>query len=406
MHASHVDVGLDSRRTAHSPATQTLDFLWLELTNRCNLRCVHCYTESHPHSGDRDVLTTQAYERLMREAYDLGCRKLQFIGGEPQLNRDFHKLLVTANTIGFEFIEVFSNLTQLDDETVCYAAQNGICFATSVYSDEPAAHDAITRVKSSHARTIRNLKKLIDKGIETRAATIVIDQDRANVKRTKRFLTALGVTMSKAHKFASSAAARKFSRDPRGSKACAVIAGPESCVSRRTARPIPASWRGNGPSATSSKRHSPRSLGGARSKACAKRFSIPFGCQRSPKLATEEKPASTSSRWCASRPSRRCHTSRKSRTNHVLLSSSIPSILISPLTSPNVRGTIRRLRSAFRARRAAYPTQSLRNVHRAVRHFRRVCRETRKKRRGSDGRAVLQALCGIAIDKSRLAPLN
>ncbi len=68
--------------------------------------------------------------------------------------------------------------------------------------------------------------------------------------------------MSKAHKFASSAAARKFSRDPRGSKACAVIAGPESCVSRRTARPIPASWRGNGPSATSSKRHSPRSLGG------------------------------------------------------------------------------------------------------------------------------------------------
>ncbi len=206
MHASHVDVGLDSRRTAHSPATQTLDFLWLELTNRCNLRCVHCYTESHPHSGDRDVLTTQAYERLMREAYNLGCRKLQFIGGEPQLNRDFHKLLVTANTIGFEFIEVFSNLTQLDDETVCYAAQNGICFATSVYSDEPAAHDAITRVKSSHARTIRNLKKLIDKGIETRAATIVIDQDRANVKRTKRFLTALGVTHVK------SAQVREFGR--------------------------------------------------------------------------------------------------------------------------------------------------------------------------------------------------
>ena len=67
MHAPHVDVGLDSRRIAHLPATKTLDFLWLELTNRCNLRCVHCYTESHPRSGDRDVLTTQDYERLMRE---------------------------------------------------------------------------------------------------------------------------------------------------------------------------------------------------------------------------------------------------------------------------------------------------------------------------------------------------
>lgn len=206
MHAPHVDVGLGSKQTSHSSTSNTLDFLWLELTNRCNLQCVHCYTESHPHSGDRDLLTAQDYDRLMREAYDLGCHKLQFIGGEPQLNRDFQKLLVTANEIGFEFIEVFSNLTQLKEETLCYAADNGICFATSVYSDQPEAHDAITRVKSSHARTIGNLKRLIDKGIETRAATIVIDQDRASVKRTKRFLSKLGVT------HVSSAEVREFGR--------------------------------------------------------------------------------------------------------------------------------------------------------------------------------------------------
>jgi hypothetical protein len=142
----------------------------------------------------------------MREAYHLGCRKLQFIGGEPQLNRDFQQLLVAANEIGFEFIEVFSNLTQLKEETLCYAADNGISFATSVYSDQPEAHDAITRVKSSHARTIGNLKRLIDKGIETRAATIVIDQDGASVKRTKRFLSKLGVT------HVSSAEVREFGR--------------------------------------------------------------------------------------------------------------------------------------------------------------------------------------------------
>jgi MoaA/NifB/PqqE/SkfB family radical SAM enzyme len=193
MHAP-LDIGRGSKQIAHIPTAPILDFLWLELTNRCNLRCVHCYTESHPLSGDRDILTTDDYERLMREAYDLGCRKTQFIGGEPQLNRDFQKLLVTAKTIGFEFIEVFSNLTQLKEETLCYAADNGICFATSVYSNEPEQHDAITKVRSSHARTINNLKRLIDKGIETRAATIEINQDRAQLKRTKRFLSELGVT--------------------------------------------------------------------------------------------------------------------------------------------------------------------------------------------------------------------
>jgi MoaA/NifB/PqqE/SkfB family radical SAM enzyme len=170
-----------------------LDFLWLELTNRCNLKCVHCYTESTPQTGDRDVLTADDYLSVMNQAYALGCRKMQFIGGEPQLNRDFHRLLVASKAIGFEFVEVFTNLTRLDEETVRFARSTGIRFATSVYSDKPEVHQAITRNRSSHARTIKNLKRLIDSEIVTRAAVIQIDQTPAEVQSTKRFLTDLGV---------------------------------------------------------------------------------------------------------------------------------------------------------------------------------------------------------------------
>jgi len=170
-----------------------LDFLWLELTNRCNLECVHCYTESGPRTGDLDLLTTDDYLSVMSEAYALGCRRMQFIGGEPQLNRDFHRLLVASKEIGFEFVEVFSNLTRLDEETLRFAQGAGIRFATSVYSDDPATHGAITNNASSHARTIRNLKRLIDSGVSTRAAVIVIDQEAADVERTKLFLADLGV---------------------------------------------------------------------------------------------------------------------------------------------------------------------------------------------------------------------
>jgi MoaA/NifB/PqqE/SkfB family radical SAM enzyme len=170
-----------------------LDFLWLELTNRCNLQCVHCYTESNPHSGTRDFLTRSDYESLMLQAHQLGCRKMQFIGGEPQLNEDFYSLLVRAKEIGFEFIEVFSNLTKLETRTIDFAAANDICFATSVYSDDPAEHDAVTTVRSSHARTVANLKKLIAAGVKTRAAIISIDQPKLAINRTKAFLVDLGV---------------------------------------------------------------------------------------------------------------------------------------------------------------------------------------------------------------------
>src|SRR4029450_12450287 len=107
-----------------------LDFLWLELTNRCNLRCVHCYADSHPGSGFRDVLTTAQYATLMTEAHDLGCRKIQLIGGEPQLHPEFYELLGATKRIGYEFVEVFSNLTKIDNRTLQFAAEEGICFAT------------------------------------------------------------------------------------------------------------------------------------------------------------------------------------------------------------------------------------------------------------------------------------
>ncbi|HTF47553.1 MAG TPA: radical SAM protein [Pseudonocardia sp.] len=169
--------------------------MWLELTNRCNLHCVHCYTESGPQTGDLDKLAIPDYVSTMHQAFALGCRSMQFIGGEPQLNRDFPVLLAEAIRIGFPFIEVFSNLTFLTEDTLRYAATHGIHFATSVYSDEAAVHDTITGVRGSHTKTIHNLKRLIGAGVTTRAGTIRIDQDDAMMDRTRRFLLDLGVSL-------------------------------------------------------------------------------------------------------------------------------------------------------------------------------------------------------------------
>ena len=98
-----------------------------------------------PQTGDRDLLTAADYLSVMSQAYAMGCRRMQFIGGEPQLNPDFRRLLVASKAIGFEFVEVFTNLTRLDEETVRFARSAGVRFATSVYSDRPEVHAAITR---------------------------------------------------------------------------------------------------------------------------------------------------------------------------------------------------------------------------------------------------------------------
>ncbi|WP_078897153.1 radical SAM protein [Streptomyces sp. NRRL S-495] len=195
MHADHIDderYDVDDEGQMGSEG-RGLDFLWLELTNRCNLKCVHCYTESHPGSGDKDLLTALDYESIMNQAYDLGCRKIQFIGGEPQLNPDFPGLLSHAKEVGFEFVEVFTNLTRLTENVLRFAVLNGVRFATSVYSHDSATHDAITTVRSSHAKTVANLKRLIDSEVETRASIIGIRQNDSEVRQTEEFLRDLGV---------------------------------------------------------------------------------------------------------------------------------------------------------------------------------------------------------------------
>jgi MoaA/NifB/PqqE/SkfB family radical SAM enzyme len=100
MHLPETTIADKPADKAPQFAPPTVKFLSLELTNRCNLKCVHCYTESTPESGDDDLMSADNYESVMLQAYALGCRVVQFIGGEAQLSPDFYRLLKKAKSIG------------------------------------------------------------------------------------------------------------------------------------------------------------------------------------------------------------------------------------------------------------------------------------------------------------------
>src|SRR5271157_1633672 len=63
------------------PWLRKLDFLWLELTPRCNLRCSHCYADAGPNLPEG--MSYENWSDVLRQAFDLGCRSVQFTSGEP-----------------------------------------------------------------------------------------------------------------------------------------------------------------------------------------------------------------------------------------------------------------------------------------------------------------------------------
>lgn len=156
----------------------------IELTYRCSLNCVHCYSKSS--ANMRCELKTQAWKDILEEIYREGCAHLTFSGGEPFLRNDFVELYRYAKKKGF-LVSIFSSGQVLSKgimkaliDLPPYSLEltlNGITSAT---------HESITQVKGSFRRFLGNLELL--KRIN---APIII---KANcLKQNKRQIAAIKV---------------------------------------------------------------------------------------------------------------------------------------------------------------------------------------------------------------------
>jgi molybdenum cofactor biosynthesis enzyme MoaA len=85
-----------------------LGFLWLEITGRCQLECVHCYAASGP-GRSHGIMTEWDWCRVIDQAAALGVRMVQFIGGEPTLHPGLPALMERALAGGMT-VEVYTNL--------------------------------------------------------------------------------------------------------------------------------------------------------------------------------------------------------------------------------------------------------------------------------------------------------
>ncbi|MBI2438179.1 MAG: radical SAM protein, partial [Lentisphaerae bacterium] len=62
---------------------------------RCNLRCLHCYSESHDRAYEGELTLAEGF-RLIDDLADFGVPVLLFSGGEPLLHPAIFKLIEHA----------------------------------------------------------------------------------------------------------------------------------------------------------------------------------------------------------------------------------------------------------------------------------------------------------------------
>ena len=78
----------------------------LDVTYRCNERCVHCYLDHN----DYDEMTTAEIKDLLDQLAAAGVFFLVFSGGEVFLRRDFFELMEHARSLLFSVNVIFANV--------------------------------------------------------------------------------------------------------------------------------------------------------------------------------------------------------------------------------------------------------------------------------------------------------
>nr|WP_092068850.1 radical SAM protein [Dendrosporobacter quercicolus]NSL47249.1 radical SAM protein [Dendrosporobacter quercicolus DSM 1736]SDL82214.1 radical SAM additional 4Fe4S-binding SPASM domain-containing protein [Dendrosporobacter quercicolus] len=173
--------------------TAKIDFLWLELTSACNNKCLHCYTASGPAVQETDKVSHDRWLDIIAEARQAGATAIQLIGGEPLLYKNWQELVIKAGDAGFEFIEIFTNATLIQDTDIDFFKRYNVSIATTIYADNAKVHDRVTLHPGSFDKTMTAINKLLAAGIPLRIASIIMKANETQADNIMKLCTRLGV---------------------------------------------------------------------------------------------------------------------------------------------------------------------------------------------------------------------
>lgn len=162
----------------------------IDLTNRCNLECVHCYLRGR---GDGEEMSTAEVTGYIDQAVDAGCLFLLLTGGEPLARKDFRKIYEHAKRAGL-LVSIFTNGTLIDEKMADFLA--GFPPHTveiSIYGSRPGVHDGITGVTGSFEQTMRGCRLLKERGIDVSLKTILMTLNRDEMEGLLDIASVYGV---------------------------------------------------------------------------------------------------------------------------------------------------------------------------------------------------------------------
>lgn len=161
----------------------------LDLTYRCNERCIHCYLDHEDHGE----MTTAEILGLLDQLAAAGVFFLNVSGGEIFVRPDLFTIIEHARKLQFS-VKLKTNGVMIREAKARRIAALGVeAVQISLYSHDAATHDKITKLTGSFKRTIEGARLLRDAGVKVIFANVLMQQNADHYKQVQALAAEMGI---------------------------------------------------------------------------------------------------------------------------------------------------------------------------------------------------------------------
>lgn len=159
----------------HFKGIPQLSSVHIEITSKCNERCVHCYI---PHEAKIKSISPDLFMSVLEQCKEMKVLHLTLSGGEPMLHKHFCEFLKKCRELEFS-VSLLTNLTLINDEILEEMKRNPLLgVQTSLYSMTPEIHDNITKKKGSFVKTKKAILELVKNKIPLQLSCPIMQQNK------------------------------------------------------------------------------------------------------------------------------------------------------------------------------------------------------------------------------------
>lgn len=171
----------------------TLEMAWLEVTQTCNCKCLHCY-QGEEHKSAKILLDIEDWKNIIAKLKKLEVKRVVVIGGEPCTYKHIDQILkcLCENKIK---TTLFTNGTLFSDSLKKLIVQNkdNIKIKVSLYGDDCHSHDQITRVNGSFKTLDSTIKYFKKNNVDVDIAVVVMKENQDIVDKIEKYITDLDI---------------------------------------------------------------------------------------------------------------------------------------------------------------------------------------------------------------------